>query len=63
MLVDKCIEIGKFFFKEGVEEREVVNYIENEIKKYGVNEMSFDMMVFFGDYVVLLYGIFGDRKL
>lgn len=27
-LVDKCIEIGVFYLKEGVIECEVVNYIE-----------------------------------
>ncbi|MDK7862235.1 Xaa-Pro peptidase family protein [Staphylococcus epidermidis] len=62
-LADKCIEIGKSFLKEGVEEREVVNHIENEIKKYGVNEMSFDTMVLFGDHAASPHGTPGDRKL
>lgn len=31
-LADKCIEIGVAYLKEGVEERDVVNHIENEIK-------------------------------
>ena len=35
-LADKCIEIGTEFLKVGVTEREVVNHIENEIKKFGV---------------------------
>lgn len=60
-LADKCIEIGKSFLKEGVEEREVVNHIENEIKKYGVNEMSFDTMVLFGDHAASPHGTPGDR--
>ena len=44
------------YLKEGVEEREVVNHIENEIKKYGVNEMSFDTMVLFGDHAASPHG-------
>ena len=51
------------YLKEGVEEREVVNHIENEIKKYGVNEMSFDTMVLFGDHAASPHGTPGDRKL
>ncbi|MBX5322852.1 aminopeptidase P family protein [Staphylococcus caprae] len=62
-LADKCIEIGVSYLKEGVEEREVVNHIENEIKKYGVNEMSFDTMVLFGDHAASPHGTPGDRKL
>lgn len=46
-LADKCIEIGVSYLKEGVTEREVVNHIEQTIKQYGVNEMSFDTMVLF----------------
>lgn len=45
-LADKCIEIGVSYLKEGVTEREVVNHIEQTIKQYGVNEMSFDTMVY-----------------
>ena len=62
-LADKCIEIGVAYLKEGVEEREVVNHIENEIKKYGVNEMSFDTMVLFGDHAASPHGTPGNRKL
>ena len=40
-LADKCIEIGVSYLKESVTEREVVNHIEQTIKQYGVNEMSF----------------------
>ena len=62
-LADKCIEIGVAYLKEGVEERDVVNHIENEIKKYGVNEMSFDTMVLFGDHAASSHGTPGNRKL
>ncbi|WP_251942799.1 Xaa-Pro peptidase family protein [Staphylococcus sp. Marseille-Q5304] len=62
-LADKCIEFGVSYLKEGVTERQVVNYIENEIKAYGVNEMSFDTMVLFGDHAASPHGIPGDRKL
>lgn len=62
-LADKCIEIGVAYLKEGVEERDVVNHIENEIKKYGVNEMSFDTMVLFGDHAASPHGTPGNRKL
>ena len=62
-LADKCIEIGTAFLKVGITEREVVNHIENEIKKYGVSEMSFDTMVLFGDHAASPHGTPGDRKL
>lgn len=62
-LADKCIEIGVDYLKEGVTEREVVNHIENEIKKYGVSEMSFDTMVLFGDHAASPHGTPGDRQL
>lgn len=62
-LADKCIEIGTAFLKVGVTEREVVNHVENEIKKYGVSEMSFDTMVLFGDHAASPHGTPGDRKL
>lgn len=62
-LADKCIEIGTEFLKIGVTEREVVNHIENEIKKFGVSEMSFDTMVLFGDHAASPHGTPGERKL
>lgn len=62
-LADKCIEIGVNFLKEGVTERQVVNHIEYEIKAYGVNEMSFDTMVLFGDHAASPHGVPGDRQL
>ena len=62
-LADKCIEIGVNYLKEGISEREVVNHIENEIKKYGVNEMSFDTMVLFGDHAASPHGVPGNRQL
>ncbi|QLK85931.1 Xaa-Pro peptidase family protein [Staphylococcus sp. 17KM0847] len=62
-LADKCVEIGTAFLKVGVTEREVVNHIENEIKKHGVSEMSFDTMVLFGDHAAAPHGTPGERKL
>ncbi|MEP9852241.1 Xaa-Pro peptidase family protein [Staphylococcus aureus] len=62
-LADKCIEIGVAFLQKGVTERQVVNHIENEIKAYGVNEMSFDTMVLFGDHASSPHGTPGDRQL
>ncbi|WP_285491654.1 M24 family metallopeptidase [Staphylococcus haemolyticus] len=62
-LADKCIEIGTEFLKVGVTEREVVNHIENEIKKFGVSEMSFDTMVLFGNHAASPHGTPGERKL
>lgn len=62
-LADKCIEIGTEFLKVGVTERELVNHIENEIKKFGVSEMSFDTMVLFGDHAASPHGTPGERKL
>lgn len=62
-LADRCIQIGVDYLKEGVTEREVVNHIEYEIKAYGVNEMSFDTMVLFGDHAASPHGTPGDRQL
>ena len=62
-LADECMRIGEAFLKEGVTEREVVNHIENEIKAFGVHEMSFDTMVLFGDHAAAPHGTPGDRKL
>lgn len=62
-LADKCIEIGVSYLKESVTEREVVNHIEQTIKQYGVNEMSFDTMVLFGDHAASPHGTPGDRRL
>ncbi|AVQ32928.1 aminopeptidase P family protein [Staphylococcus muscae] len=62
-LADKCVEIGVAYLKPGVTEREVVNHIENEIKKHGVSEMSFDTMVLFGDHAAAPHGTPGDRTL
>ncbi|CAM3982127.1 aminopeptidase P family protein [Staphylococcus schweitzeri] len=62
-LADKCIEIGVSYLKEGVTEREVVNHIEQTIKQHGVNEMSFDTMVLFGDHAASPHGTPGNRKL
>ena len=52
-----------FFLKSWCKERDVVNHIENEIKKYGVSEMSFDTMVLFGDHAASPHGTPGDREL
>ncbi|REH95255.1 aminopeptidase P family protein [Staphylococcus felis] len=60
---DQCIDIGARFLKEGVSEREVVNHIEHTIKDFGINEMSFDTMVLFGDHAAAPHGVPGDRKL
>ena len=62
-LADKCIEIGVDYLKVGISEREVVNHIEQTIKQYGVNEMSFDTMVLFGDHASSPHGTPGNRKL
>ena len=62
-LADRCIQIGVDHLKEGVTEREVVNHIEYEIKAYGVDEMSFDTMVLFGDHAASPHGTPGDRQL
>ncbi|AMY04559.1 aminopeptidase P family protein [Staphylococcus condimenti] len=63
-LADKCIEIGVNFLKEGVTEKQVVRHIEYEIQtKYGVDQMSFDTMVLFGDHAASPHGVPGDREL
>lgn len=62
-LADICIDIGKKYLRVGVTEREVVNHIEHQIKAYGIEQMSFDTMVLFGDHAASPHGTPGDRKL
>jgi len=45
---DICIEKGMFFVKEGISEKEVARYIEEEFKKEGADCPSFETIVSFG---------------
>ncbi|WP_368646048.1 M24 family metallopeptidase [Alkalibacterium putridalgicola] len=62
-LADKALEIGMASLKTGIAEEEVVALIEYEIKKYGVEKMSFPTMVLFGDHAASPHGAPGSRKL
>ncbi|GEK88740.1 Xaa-Pro dipeptidase [Alkalibacterium putridalgicola] len=62
-LADKALEIGMSSLKNGITEAEVVALIEYEIKKYGVEKMSFPTMVLFGDHAASPHGNPGSRKL
>lgn len=62
-LADKALEIGMSSLKNGIKEEEVVARIEYEIKKHGVEKMSFPTMVLFGDHAASPHGNPGSRKL
>lgn len=62
-LADKALEIGMDALKTGVSEEEVVARIEFEIKKHGVEKMSFPTMVLFGDHAASPHGNPGKRQL
>lgn len=62
-MADKALEIGMRSLKNGVTEEEVVGLIEYEIKKFGVEKMSFPTMVLFGDHAASPHGNPGSRKL
>ncbi|MFO8069546.1 MAG: Xaa-Pro peptidase family protein, partial [Alkalibacterium sp.] len=63
ILADKALEIGMNHLKTGISEEEVVARIEYEIKKYGVEKMSFPTMVLFGDHAASPHGNPGKRQL
>lgn len=62
-LADLGVEIGIKALLEGITETEVVAKIEYELKKKGIQGMSFDTMVLFGEKSALPHGTPGDRKL
>lgn len=62
-LADRAVEIGINALNEGITEQEVVAIIEFEMKKLGINEMSFPTMVLFGDHAGSPHGTPGKRKL
>lgn len=62
-LADRALEIGMNYLKTGISEQEVVARIEYEIKKYGVEKMSFPTMVLFGDHAASPHGNPGERQL
>lgn len=62
-LADYAIEIGCREIKEGRTELEILMAIEFELKKKGVQKMSFDTMVLSGPKTSSPHGIPGDRKI
>ncbi|SFX54114.1 Xaa-Pro dipeptidase [Thermoactinomyces sp. DSM 45891] len=62
-LADLGVEIGVKALQVGITETEVVAKIEYELKKQGIQGMSFDTMVLFGEKSALPHGTPGDRKL
>lgn len=63
LLADKALDIGMSALQTGITEQDVVAQIEHEIKKYGVEEMSFKTMVLFGDHAASPHGNPGQRRL
>ncbi|GGA82164.1 M24 family metallopeptidase [Ornithinibacillus halotolerans] len=62
-LADFGIQTGIQALKEGITELEVIAEIEYELKKQGVQAMSFSTMVLFGDKAASPHGTPGSRKL
>lgn len=60
---DYAIEIGCREIAEGKTELEILMAIEFELKKKGVQKMSFDTMVLSGPKTASPHGIPGDRKI
>ena len=60
---DKAVEIGCKEIAEGKTELEVLMAIEFEMKKKGVQKMSFDTMVLSGPKTASPHGTPGDRKI
>ncbi|MGM9985613.1 MAG: M24 family metallopeptidase [Bacillaceae bacterium] len=61
-LADDAIEIGISCIKEGVSELDILGQIEYELKKKGVQHMSFDTMVLTGKNSALPHGVPGTTK-
>lgn len=62
-LADYAIEVGCREIAEGKTELEILMAIEFELKKKGVQKMSFDTMVLSGPKTASPHGIPGDRKI
>lgn len=60
---DKAVEIGCKEIAEGKTELEVLMAIEFEMKKQGIQKMSFDTMVLSGPKTASPHGTPGDRKI
>lgn len=60
---DKAVEIGCQEIAEGKTELEVLMAIEFEMKKQGIQKMSFDTMVLSGPKTASPHGTPGDRKI
>lgn len=60
---DKAIEIGCSEIAEGKTELEILMAIEFEMKKQGIQKMSFDTMVLSGPKTASPHGTPGDRKI
>lgn len=62
-LADFGVQTGINSLKEGISELEVIATIEYELKKQGVQAMSFSTMVLFGDKTASPHGTPGTAKL
>lgn len=60
---DEAIKIGARALKVGITESEVVAEIEYQLKKRGVDQMSFSTMVLFGENAASPHGVPGPNKL
>ena len=62
-LADYAIEVGCKEIAEGKTELEILNAIEFEMKKKGVQKMAFETMVLSGPKTASPHGVPGDRKI
>lgn len=60
---DAAIEAGVKAIKEGVTELEIIAQIEYEMKKQGIQQMSFSTMCLFGEKTASPHGTPGQRKI
>jgi len=60
---DFALKVGCESLEEGISETEVVAIIEYELKKQGIQQMSFDTTVLFGDHAASPHGTPGERTL
>lgn len=62
-LADEAIQIGISCIKEGVSELDILGQIEYQLKRQGVQKMSFDTMVLTGKNSALPHGIPGTSTI
>lgn len=60
---DFALQVGRDSLKVGITEAAVVAEIEYQLKQKGINKMSFDTLVLFGDHAASPHGTPGMRQI